>query len=203
MKHRISHSLLAVFFICASGCATVTKTSVDHTDQNLPFSLVLEGGSVWKGAGSSAMVADVGIRADRIVAIGDLSGQSAKQRIAVNGLAVVPGFIDIHSHAVRGTRDKSGLFLHPDTENYIRQGVTTIIGGPDGSSELSVAGLLDDLESTPAAVNFGTFIGHNTVREAVMGRANRAPTTAELERMKALVAIAMQEGAYGLSSGLK
>jgi len=203
MKYRISHFLLAVFFICVSGCASVVKVPAENTDQNLPFSLILEGGSVWKGSGSSAVIADVGIRGDRIVAIGDLSDSRAVRRITVNGLAVVPGFIDIHSHAVRGTREKSGLFLHPDAENYIRQGVTTIIGGPDGGSELAVGKLLEDLEASPAAVNFGTFIGHNTVRGAVMGRANRAPTADELEGMKVFVATAMREGAYGLSSGLK
>ncbi len=147
--------------------------------------------------------ADVGISGDRITAIGDLSGFSANQRIPVGGLAVVPGFIDIHSHAVRGSRKSSGLFKHPDAENYIRQGVTTVIGGPDGGSDLSIAKLLNDFESTPASVNFGTFIGHNTVREAVMRREDRAPTAAELDAMKQLVETGMLEGAYGLSSGLK
>ena len=199
MKSRVIPLLLATIVLLISACASTGK----NMEASAPFNLVLEGGSVWKGWGSKPVVADIGIRGDRIVAIGDLSGQAAEQRIAVDGLAVVPGFIDIHSHAVRGSRGSSGIFKHPDAENYIRQGVTTIFGGPDGGSELPVGQLLDDLERTPASVNFGTFVGHNSVREAVMGRQNRAPTAEELEAMKALVETAMREGAYGLSAGLK
>jgi dihydroorotase/N-acyl-D-amino-acid deacylase len=192
--------LVAALLFVFTACIPVSKTTPEKSQA---FDLVLEGGSVWKGSGSHPIIADIGIRGDRIVAMGDLSGSSAEQRIALDRLAVVPGFIDIHSHAVRGTRDKSGLFTHPDAENYIRQGVTTVIGGPDGGSELSIARLLNDFENTPASINFGTFIGHNTVRIAVMGREDRAPTAIELESMKQLVETAMQDGAYGLSSGLK
>ena len=203
MNIRISQVLPAASFLCLVACASVEKTPDIDSDDSQSFSLVLEGGSVWKGSGSKPYVADIGIRGDRIVAIGDLAGQNAEQRIAVSGLDVVPGFIDIHSHAVRSTRDKSGLFTHPDAENYIRQGVTTVIGGPDGSSDLSIAKLLGDFENTPASINFGTFIGHNTVRKEVMGREDRAPSAEELEAMKQLVKTGMLDGAYGLSSGLK
>ena len=203
MKHRFTRSLLAVCCIYLVGCSSIAKTPDKAPHHDEPFNLVLEGGSVWKGWGSKPVVTDIGIRADRIVAMGDLSGRNAKQRLSVEGLDVVPGFIDIHSHAVRGSRKKSGIFKHPDAENYIRQGVTTIIGGPDGGSELPVGKLLKDLESTPASVNFGSFVGHNTVRDAVMGRDDRAPTRVELDAMKVLVRTAMQDGAYGLSSGLK
>jgi len=184
-------------------CSTITFAQMSQGNQDQPFSVILEGGSVWKGSGSSARTQDIGIREDRIVAIGDLSGMQADQRVDVTGLAVVPGFVDIHSHATRQSRKKSGLFLHPDAENYIRQGVTTAIGGPDGGSAVDIGKQLGDLEATPAAINYGTFIGHNTVRIEVMGRENRAPTAAELESMKTLVKTAMLEGAFGLSSGLK
>jgi dihydroorotase/N-acyl-D-amino-acid deacylase len=167
------------------------------------YNLILEGGNVWKGSGSKAKVEDIGIVDDRIVAIGDLSGHEAEQRLDVSGLAVVPGFVDIHSHATWQSREKSGLFLHPDAENYIRQGVTTAIGGPDGGSDLHIGELLSDFEESPATINYGTFIGHNTVRDAVMDRENRAPTAAELDEMKALVKTGMLEGAFGLSTGLK
>ncbi len=194
---------MVIGFLCLSACATIENTPATDSDTQQTLDLVLEGGSVWKGSGFKPFIADIGIRGDRIVAIGDLTEQQAIQRITVDGLDVMPGFIDIHSHAVRGTRESSGLFKHPDAENYIRQGVTTVIGGPDGGSDLSIAKLLVDLEKTPASINFGTFIGHNTVRDAVMGRENRAPTVDELEEMKALVETAMLDGAYGLSSGLK
>ncbi len=166
MRPGFNFVLVAAFVFVFTACTPVSKTT---PEENQAFDLVLEGGSVWKGWGSHPIVADIGIRGDRIVAIGDLTGLITAQRIRVDGLAVVPGFIDIHSHAVRGTRDKSGLFAHPDAENYIRQGVTTVIGGPDGGSELSIAKLLNDFENAPASINFGTFIGHNTVRESGHG----------------------------------
>jgi dihydroorotase/N-acyl-D-amino-acid deacylase len=168
-----------------------------------PLDVVLEGGTVFSGDGGAGVVADVGVYADRIVAVGDLSGQESELRLNVSGLAVTPGFIDIHSHAVRDTREKSGIFLWPDAENYIRQGVTTAIGGPDGSSWYPVSDLFSMLEESPSSVNFGTFVGHNTVRELAMGRADRSPTAEELLAMKGMVNTAMNEGAYGLSSGLK
>ena len=200
MRSKLSYTWVAVLVLIFNACAPITDT---EPEESRPFSLVLERGDVWRGWGSDPVVADIGLSGDRIIAIGDLSGQSAEMRISVEGLAVVPGFIDIHSHAVRGSRKSSGIFKHPDAENYIRQGVTTVIGGPDGGSDLSIGKLLSDFENTPASINFGTFIGHNTVRIAVMGREDRAPTAKELEAMRQLVKTAMLEGAYGLSSGLK
>ena len=173
-----------------------------ETDQ-APLTLILAGGTIYSGDARQGVAADVGILDDHIVMIGNLSAHSAELRLDVSGLAVTPGFIDIHSHAVRSKREESGIFLWPDAENYIRQGVTTVIGGPDGSSEYPVSILLADLEAAPAAVNFGTFVGHNTVRELAMGRENRAPTVQELKFMRDMVEIAMDEGAFGLSSGLK
>jgi len=165
--------------------------------------VVLEGGTIHKGDGGAGFVADLGISGDRIVAIGDLSGRESGQRLDVSGLAVTPGFIDIHSHAVRDDVETSGIFLWPNAENYIRQGVTTAIGGPDGSSWYPVSELFSMLEESPSAVNFGTFVGHNTVRALAMGRADREPTAEELLAMKDMVDTAMNEGAFGLSSGLK
>ena len=203
MIDRASPVLLAVCFVFLASCTSVKETPGLDADTTPTFSLILEGGTVWTGAGDSPRVTDIGIRNDRIAAIGNLAGRSAKQRLSVAGLDVVPGFIDIHSHAVRSSRETSGIFQHPDAENYIRQGVTTVIGGPDGSSAHPVSVVLGDLEASPASINFGTFIGHNTVRKEVMGREDRAPAAEELEAMKALVRTAMLEGAYGLSSGLK
>ena len=161
------------------------------------FSLILEGGNVYDGTGREAVVTDVGIRGERIEAIGDLSGARAGKRLNVRGLAVVPGFIDIHSHAVRG------IFRHPLAENYIRQGVTLAVGGPDGGSPFPIAEFLARLDVEPAAINFALTVGHGTIRRAVMGNEDRDPTPEELERMKAMVEQGMKEGAFGLSTGLK
>ncbi|MDH3924106.1 MAG: hypothetical protein OET41_05820, partial [Xanthomonadales bacterium] len=165
--------------------------------------LVLSGGMVYDGSGGPGVITDVGIAADRIVAVGDLSDRQSGRRVDVSGLAVTPGFIDIHSHAVRDSVEKSGIFLWPDAENYIRQGVTTVIGGPDGSSWYPLPELFKLLEESPSSVNFGTFVGHNTIRQLAMGRADRAPTGEELKAMQEMVDTAMTDGAYGLSSGLK
>ena len=167
------------------------------------FDRIIAGGMVYDGSGAAGEVLDVGIRGDRITAIGDLSAAPTREIIDARGLAVVPGFIDIHSHAVRVERETSGLFNYPESENYLRQGVTTAIGGPDGNSWYPIETLLTAVEETPLGINFGTFVGHNTVRAEVMGREQRAPTADELESMVGLVDTAMREGAYGLSSGLK
>lgn len=161
------------------------------------FSVIIEGGEVFDGLGGPAKQVDVGLRGDRIAAIGDLSTERAARRLEARGLTIVPGFVDIHSHATRG------IFRHPDAENYIRQGVTTAIGGPDGSSPYPIGEFLGRLDATPAAVNLALMVGHGTVRREVLGNEDRKPSVDELRRMQALVAAGMREGAYGLSSGLK
>lgn len=171
--------------------------------QGTIYSVILEGGQVYDGTGQPPVVADVGLQGDRIAAIGDLRQARAALRLDVRGLVVAPGFIDIHSHAVASQPERSGVFRQPLAENYIRQGVTTVLGGADGFSPLPVEVFLARYDVVPAAVNVGLFVGHNSVRRAVMGNANRAPTPEELEQMKALVAQAMEAGAWGLSAGLR
>jgi len=172
--------------------------------ENAPerYDVILAGGVVHSGADVEPAVIDVAINGDRIAAVGDLSAAEADLRLDVSGLVVAPGFIDIHSHALRETPDTSGLFLYPDAENLIRQGVTTVIGGPDGGSPLPIGESLALVESNPASVNFATFVGHGSIRELIVGPDDRPPTGEELEAMKEQVAKAMKEGAYGLSSGL-
>jgi N-acyl-D-aspartate/D-glutamate deacylase len=195
-------SILASLELAADFSLTDPAPPFPESDQE-SLTVILEGGTVFNGNAEKGRMADVGIRDDRIMAIGDLSKHPAKIRLDVSGLAVTPGFIDIRSHAVRSKREDSGIFLWPDAENYIRQGVTTVIGGPDGTSEYPVSILLADLDDAPASVNFGTFVGHNTVRELAMGRESRAPTVLELRFMKDMVESAMLDGAFGLSSGLE
>lgn len=166
------------------------------------FDIVIEGGNVYEGSGMPAMVADLGIRGDRIAAVGNLDGALADLRIDASGLVVAPGFIDIHSHAVRTDPDRSGIFLWPDAENLIRQGVTTVIGGPDGGSPLPLEDDFRRLEQNPAAVNYGSFVGQGSVRGKVVGEDDRPATDDEMELMRAEVRAAMESGAFGLSSGL-
>ncbi len=167
-----------------------------------PLAVILAGGTVHAGDGDPPFTADVGISGDRIAAIGNLSDRTAPLRLDVSGLAVTPGFIDIHNHAIRENPERSGIFRWPDAENLIRQGVTTAIGGPDGGSPLPIADSLAALEQSPAAVNFGTFVGHGSVRKLIVGEEDRPASADEMARMRAEVATAMEAGAFGLSSGL-
>lgn len=183
VRHRM-RLLVLLAAVLATGCGE-------------PYDVVLAGGAVHDGLGGASRVADVGIRADRVATIGDLSDARAQIRVDVSGLAVVPGFVDLHSHAVRG------ILRHPLAENYLRQGVTTAVGGPDGGSPLPIGEWLDRFEAEGSAINMGLMVGHGTIRREVLGLEDRAPTEAELDEMRALVDQAMQEGAYGLSTGLK
>jgi dihydroorotase/N-acyl-D-amino-acid deacylase len=168
-----------------------------HAGESRWLTLILQGGEVHDGSGGPPRIADVGVLNDRIVAIGDLRDRKAGVRLDVSGLAVVPGFIDIHSHAVEG------VFRHPLAENYLKQGVTTVVGGPDGGSPYPIGEFLAKLDAEPPAINFALMVGHGTIRSAVLGNEDRAPTAEELERMKSMVADGMRDGAFGLSSGLK
>jgi dihydroorotase/N-acyl-D-amino-acid deacylase len=111
-------------------------------------------------------------------------------------LVVAPGFIDIHTHARRG------IFDVPTADNYVRQGVTTLVEGPDGSSPMPLRPFLMKVAAAPITPNFLSFIGQGSIRSEVMGTVNRRATTEELDRMRALVRQGMEDGAFGLSSGL-
>jgi len=164
--------------------------------QDRPFDIVIEHAKVIDGSGGPWFRGDIGIRADTIAAIGDLSGAAAAQRIDAHGLVAAPGFIDIHSHGRRG------IFSVPTAENYLREGVTTIVEGPDGSSPIPLAPFLDRVSKTPISINFATFAGQGTIREQVVGLANRKATPEEIGKMRQLMAQAMRDGAFGLSTGL-
>lgn len=160
------------------------------------FDVLITGGKVVDGTGSAWHFADIGIRGDSMVAVGKLTGRKASRTVDVKGRVVAPGFIDIHTHARRG------IFLDPSAQNYIRQGVTTLLEGNDGSSPIPIGAFLEKLGATPLAVNFGTFAGQSSIRQEVMGLVNRPATAAEIARMKSLMSQAMRDGAFGLSTGL-
>ena len=109
---------------------------------------------------------------------------------------IAPGFIDIHSHA------RTTILEVPAAENYLRQGVTSIIEGPDGSSPIPIKPFLDKVAAVHVTVNFGTFIGQGSVRETVIGLVNRQATPDEIDKMRSLVREGMADGAFGLSTGL-
>lgn len=160
------------------------------------FDLVISRGSLIDGTGAPARVTDVGIKGGRVAQIGDLSKSTATDRIDATGLTVAPGFIDVHTHA-------DDLADHPEAENFIQMGVTTIVAGNCGSSALKIGQALERIRNIGPAVNFATLIGHNTIRQSVMGNDNRFPSITEMNKMKALVFEGMAEGAVGFSTGLQ
>jgi N-acyl-D-amino-acid deacylase len=160
------------------------------------YDLILRGGRIVDGTGSPWYRADLAVRGDTIARIAPSIHAPAARVIDVTGLVVAPGFIDIHTHARRG------IFEVPTAENYVRQGVTTLLEGPDGSSSVPLGSFLQKVASTRISPNFASFVGQGTVRTTVMGEVNRPATAEERERMRDLVRQGMEEGAFGLSSGL-
>ena len=160
------------------------------------YDVLISGGRIVNGSGNPWFEADIGVSGDRITAIGDLSGATAATQIDASGLIVAPGFIDPHTHAIRG------IFDVPTADSALLQGVTTLTEGNDGSSPWPIAEHYREIEALRISPNWAVFIGQGTVRSEVIGAEDREPTPAELEQMKTMIARAMEEGALGISTGL-
>lgn len=160
------------------------------------YDLVIVGGRVLDGTGAPAVAADVGVRGDRVAVVAEGLDTAGARVIDARGLVVAPGFVDVHAHL-------DPLLRLPGAESHVRQGVTTALGGPDGGSPWPLGEYLARADSLGLGMNVGFLVGHNTVRREVMGLEDRAPTADELGRMQDMVATAMGEGAFGLSTGLK
>ena len=193
MKHRrrtrgrflpIGALLLAALVACTPG-----RPAAD---------LLLTGGSVLDGTGGEALTADIAVSGDRIVFVGDAgaSGLTATDTLDVTDLVVMPGFIDMHSHAELDTGHGR------DARAFLYQGITTVALGMDGGGDPEVADRLARWTADGIGVNAFLFVGHNSVRRRVMGMEDREPSAGELDAMRDLVRQGMDEGAHGLSSGL-
>lgn len=163
-----------------------------------PADLLIHGGTVFDGSGEPSQVYDVGVRGDEITFVGDASreGLEARDTIVATGLWVAPGFIDMHSHAELA--EPWGR----DGAPFLYQGITTAVIGVDGGGEPEIAAQLDSFAAWGIGLNAAAYAGHGAIRSRVMGMDDRAPTNSELQAMEALVRQAMEEGAFGLSSGL-
>jgi N-acyl-D-amino-acid deacylase len=177
-------------------CCAVLATGPGASSQAFRYDTLVAGGTVIDGSGQPGRPADVAIKDGRIVAIGRLQRSLAAHVIDATHLVVAPGFVDVHTHA-------DDLARHPAAANFVRMGVTTIVAGNCGASALDVGAELQALRDGPAALNFATLVGHNTIRNAVMGTDDRLPKPAELARMQSLVWKAMADGAIGFSTGLQ
>jgi len=218
LKWKLGVSLLAGLFalLLLAGHAPA---------QHAEFDFILSDAHIVDGTGAPWVAGDVGISGDRIAAIGDLSGASAKKRVDVNGLAVAPGFIDVQGQS------EFNVLVDNRAASKITQGVTTEITG-EGTS---IAPLNDRLKKqadfyanedtarefgvtvdwatlgeyfqhftrTKSTINLGTFVGAGGVRNYVMGSVNRPASAAELEQMRGLVRDAMKDGAFGISTALE
>lgn len=163
---------------------------------NKTYDLVIKNGLIVDGTGELAYKGDIAIKGNRIAKIGSFKENRALETIDATGLVVTPGFIDVHTHCDRGIKRV------PTVDNYIFQGVTTAIGGNCGGHRFPLAKLYEDLELEGISINFGSLIGHNTIRREVMEYKMEAPTEEEMTQMKALIDQEMKAGGLGFSTGL-
>ncbi len=190
-------------------------------EMSLVFDLVIRNATVFDGSGQPAYEADIGVNGDRIAYLGSEMTIRGEREVTAGGLAVTPGFIDVHTH------DDNALLVDPAMAPKVTQGVTSVITGncgislaplvtnappaplslldPDGRNAFrfeSFEDYVQALKARPAAVNAALLVGHSTLRAAVMDDLGRPATAAEAEAMAAILDAAMASGAIGLSSGL-
>jgi len=191
-----------VLSACAGDTSPAAETTATGTPApQQPAERLLINATIVDGSGAPAFRGDVGIAGDRIVGIGPSGSIEALPDAAVDdlqGLVLAPGFIDIHNHS------DGAILSRPEAEPLLAQGLTTIAVGADGSSRWPIGSYLDEVDAAQPALNVAVTVGHGTVRRRVMGDdSGRAATDEEIAAMRALVQQGMQEGAFGLSSGLE
>jgi acyl-homoserine-lactone acylase len=162
--------------------------------------LLLRNGALVDGTGAAERRADVGVQGDRIVFVGDASraGVTARRTIDASGLIVAPGFIDPHTHTL-------GDLSNPERRGnaaYLMQGVTTVITNNDGGGTLDIGKTFDAWKRDGIGTNAALYVPQGSVRRSVMGMSAAAPTPAQMDSMRAIVARGMAEGALGMSTGL-
>jgi N-acyl-D-amino-acid deacylase len=166
-----------------------------------PFDLVVKGGRLIDGTGNPGYLGDVGIRGGHVVAVGRLPPAKAARTIDATGLVVAPGFVDMHNHS------DDALLVDGDGQSMIRQGVTTVVLGEGGSAAPSArfkdfAGYFARLMKGGSSLNVGSYVGSSQIWTQVRGEKAGPPTAAELEKMRARVRAAMEDGAFGVASSL-
>lgn len=161
------------------------------------FDLLIVNGRVLDGTGNPWVGVDLGVIDGRIAAMGRLGGSAAKRTIDARGRTITPGFIDVHSHAREGLE---GGLNH--AEPLLAQGITTAMLNPDGGGPVDLAALRAAFEARGVGVNTAIFVPHGSIRQRVLGMADRAPTASELGAMVELARAGMKAGGIGLSSGL-
>ncbi len=185
--------------VMAMGCSPRTGPGHGSPDGG-ELDLLLMGATLIDGTGAPQRFSDIGISEGRIVLVGDGTDRDAARTFDVSGLVVAPGFIDVHNHTEVAIAQDEKFKLD---EQFVRQGVTTIVGGPDGSLSPDHLKLIQGaLEARGTGVNVACYIGHNAIRGQVMGDSREPPTPEQMAEMKSLVREGMELGAVGFSTGL-
>lgn len=175
---------LPLLFTCLS------STAQDQAD------LIIKNGRIIDGTGNSWYRADIAIREGRILAMGKNLPHSAPRTIDAQNLYVTPGFIDVHAHI------EGAIFDRPTADNYIRDGVTSVVTGNCGNSFDDLGSFFNKIDSIRTSINVASLAGHNTIRRIGMGLLDKSPTPDEQRKMDSLMQDAMEDGAVGLSTGL-
>src|SRR5882724_6714472 len=201
----LTHPLTQV--VLTSSIDSSSASFVSQIDRIEQLDLLILHGKLVDGSGNKPRTIDVGIRGDRIVFVGEsrygragtsVIGFKAARTIDATGLVVAPGFIDPHTHTLGDLSDPN----RKSNEAYLMQGVTTVVTGNDGGSVLNIGETLRKWDEQGIGTNAILLAGHGTIRGRVLGPTDAQPSALQLEEMKALVARAMDEGAFGLSTGL-
>lgn len=178
--------LLLLTGLCSSTCL-LAQTNVD---------ILIKNGRILDGTGNSWRYGDVAVKDGKIFRVGTINDLAATKTIDAKGMIISPGFIDVHTH-IEGDELRT-----PTADNFIHDGVTTVVTGNCGSSNVDIKNYLQKIDSIKLSINVATLIGHNDVRKAVMSTANRKATEDELKKMESIVEDAMKNGAVGFSTGL-
>lgn len=195
MHVRIATRLFAAGLVALSaGCASRSSVATSATPE--VFDTIIRNGRIVDGTGNAWHYGSIGIVGDRIAAVGDLYGASAVTTIDAEGRVVAPGFIDVHTHA------DEAVLSQPTADNFIRDGVTTIVSGNCGGSVENVAEYLDAVDANGASVNVATLYGHGTILKQLKGNVKGDLTPEQMEKGRGIIEQAMLDGAVGMSTGL-
>ena len=178
-------NIIVIVILVFSGCSSPS------------FDIIINNGKIANGDGGELFAANIYIKDGKIIEIGNLPNAKGDRVLNAQELIIAPGFIDMHTHSERRS------LQFPTVENYLQQGVTTMVGGNCGGSPFPIGSFIEKTQKKGIGPNLALLIGHNTVRKEVMGTENRLATGKEIMRMQELIQQSMEEGAFGMSTGLK
>ena len=196
LTNNLFSLLLSVFLQGLMSTVNGQPAEVKTKEGQPSTDLLIKNGRIIDGTGNNWYYGDVAVKDGKIIRIGKLQDWTAVKTIDAKGMAVVPGFIDVHAHI------ETGIFERPTADNFIYDGVTTVVTGNCGNSADDLSVFFTRIDSMKTSINIASLAGHNTIKRLGMGLNNRLPTTEEQAKMEGLMDQAMKDGAVGLSTGL-